>query len=417
MTGDPADPVVRRIMDEFAERTGLSSPGPKRRYLWTDAFAVCNYLALHRRSDRAADLEMALRLVEQVHHVLGRHREDDPRTGWISGLAEVEGEQHPTIGGLRIGKPLNERGPDEPFDRRLEWERDGQYYHYLTRWMLALDRVRAATGDPVYHRWAVELARTAHARFSHSGRAPGTAAAASRSGSGIDNTEGRAPQRLHWKMSVDLSRVLVPGSGQHDPLDGLAVFTVLQASTAALSQGEDPPDLDPEILELKAMCEGTRWVTDDPLGIGGLLTSAYLLASEYGRSRTTDEAAASVVSRHLLQRLLGDAVLSVESYAAGGSSGGPAAARLPFRELGLCIGLRAMESLREMLSGTSQRVSPGDRLFRDVDTLSAHSRIADELAGFWSDTSNWRASTWSEHRDINSVMLATSLAPEGYLAT
>ena len=76
-----------------------------------------------------------------MHHVLGRHRDDDPRRGWISGLSEEEGERHPTRGGLRIGKPLNEREPDEPADSQLEWEQDGQYFHYLTKWMHALYRM------------------------------------------------------------------------------------------------------------------------------------------------------------------------------------------------------------------------------------------------------------------------------------
>jgi hypothetical protein len=44
-----------------------------------------------------------------VHAVLGRHRPDDRRTGWISGLEEQEGSEHPTAGGLRIGKVMNER--------------------------------------------------------------------------------------------------------------------------------------------------------------------------------------------------------------------------------------------------------------------------------------------------------------------
>jgi hypothetical protein len=62
-------------MMQFAEWTGLS-PASKapRRYLWTDAFAVCNFLELHRQSGDEAYMLLALRLVEQVHHVLGRHR-------------------------------------------------------------------------------------------------------------------------------------------------------------------------------------------------------------------------------------------------------------------------------------------------------------------------------------------------------
>jgi hypothetical protein len=133
--------------------------------------------------------------------VLGRHREDDPRTGWISGLGEREGEEHPTRGGLRIGKELFERAPGEPYDELLEWMRDGQYYHYLTKWMHALNKVSQATGNPIYNRWAIELAKTAHNAFTYE-ISPG----------------GR--KRMYWKMSIDLSRPLVHSMGAQDPLEG-----------------------------------------------------------------------------------------------------------------------------------------------------------------------------------------------------
>ena len=108
--------MARSIMTEFADLTGLAGGQAPKRYLWTDAFAVCNFLELYRQTGEEEYRRLALRLVEQVHHVLGRHRAGDPRTGWISGLSESEGERHPTRGGLRIGKPLNERQPDERFD-------------------------------------------------------------------------------------------------------------------------------------------------------------------------------------------------------------------------------------------------------------------------------------------------------------
>jgi hypothetical protein len=47
---------------------------------------------------------------------------------WISGLGDDEGTAHPTLGGLRIAKKLRERLPEEPYDDRLEWDRDGQYF-------------------------------------------------------------------------------------------------------------------------------------------------------------------------------------------------------------------------------------------------------------------------------------------------
>src|SRR5512140_3193640 len=105
----PDTRAAAALMAEFAERTGVAADGEERRYLWTDAFAVCNFLGLARACADERYTRLALRLVERVHHVLGRHRADDRRRGWISGLGEDGGARHPTQGGLRIGKPLPER--------------------------------------------------------------------------------------------------------------------------------------------------------------------------------------------------------------------------------------------------------------------------------------------------------------------
>jgi hypothetical protein len=231
MTENTSAVIVRDLMAEFAGLTGLDPPHtPPRRYLWTDAYAVCNYLELFRRTGDATYRALALRLVDQVNHTLGRHRDDDPRTGWISGLPDEEGEAHPTRGALRIGKPLPERRPDEPFDERLEWGRDGQYYHYLTKWMHALNWVSRKTGEPTYTRWAVELAGVAHAAFTYA---------------------SSGAKRMYWKMSVDLSRPLVPAMGQHDPLDGFVTYSELQAAV-----GEpERPDLSAEIGDMARICQ------------------------------------------------------------------------------------------------------------------------------------------------------------------
>ncbi|HKK50169.1 MAG TPA: hypothetical protein VKA74_01215, partial [Myxococcota bacterium] len=73
--------AVVTIMRRYAERTGLGSEAPSRRYLWTDAFAVCNALTLAAETGSAAWRDLALELIDAVHHELGRHREDDPRSG------------------------------------------------------------------------------------------------------------------------------------------------------------------------------------------------------------------------------------------------------------------------------------------------------------------------------------------------
>jgi hypothetical protein len=84
--------IVKGIMTEFSDSTGLSTlEKPPRRYLWTDAFAVCNFLELYQRTGDESWQNLALRLLDQVHYILGRHREDDLRTGWISGHTEEQG--------------------------------------------------------------------------------------------------------------------------------------------------------------------------------------------------------------------------------------------------------------------------------------------------------------------------------------
>src|SRR5665648_381087 len=96
---------MQTIMKNFASSTGLSDLSREpRRYLWTDAFAVCNYRELYRQTGSQEFLERALRLVSQVHQILGKHRKDSQSNGWLSGLDEEKAQQHPTLGGLRIGK-------------------------------------------------------------------------------------------------------------------------------------------------------------------------------------------------------------------------------------------------------------------------------------------------------------------------
>ncbi len=100
-----------QLMRLFAWRTGLSSGGPQRRYLWTDAFAVCNFLGLARQTGEKRYTEMAIALIDHVHHVLGRHRRDDARTGWISGLLGCFTPHRP---GPRSPNPPSQSEPLSP---------------------------------------------------------------------------------------------------------------------------------------------------------------------------------------------------------------------------------------------------------------------------------------------------------------
>lgn len=374
-------------MTDFAERTGLTSDRPPQRYLWTDAFAVCNFLGLARLTGEKRYTDLALQLIHQVHRVLGRHRVDDPRSGWISGLGEREGKSHPTRGGLRIGKPLPERPPGQPLDERLEWERDGQYFHYLTKWMHALDQVSSSTGDPRFNLWARELAEVAHAAFTHGPQRPG----------------GR---RMVWKVSTDLSRPLVSSMGQHDPLDGFITCIQLEATAELLSGPKAGPGLKEAVRDFAAMIEASDVGTADPLGLGGLLSDACRVAQLMKRGAFKDG--------ELLETLLVAAQEGLSLYSRHGDWREPAIRRLAFRELGLAIGLSASELIqREVPEGHPHPA--GRPAGRTLEALASYRGLGAALVSFWLDPQHRQSPSWSEHRDINEVMLATSLTPEGYL--
>jgi hypothetical protein len=381
--------IVRGIMMEFARDTGLSPASREpRRYLWTDAFAVCNFLGLYQETGGREFKDLALQLVDQVHDTLGRHRKDDSRTGWIGGLDEDQGKKHPTQGGLRIGKGLNERGLRDPLDEDLEWDRDGQYYHYLTKWMHALNRVSGITGDLKYNTWAVELAKKAHARFVY---------VSSRGG----------PKRMYWKMSIDLSRPLVPSMGQHDPLDGFVTYNELQATAAKDPEKSRGNDLRSEISDIASICEGKSWPTDDPLGIGGLLFDAFRVA-QLMVSGNLEQAG-------LIEALLESSLIGLNSFVKQNSLSLPAGYRLAFRELGLSIGLLAVEKIRGLIEQKSGSLREEDSLHLLLKTLSRYTELRKIIEKFWLEGANREADSWIAHHDINGVMLATSLAPDGFL--
>lgn len=347
------------LMAAFAERTERTN----RRYLWTDAFAVCNYLGLARSTGDTRYDNRAIELVDLVHQSLGRHRPDDARGGFISGLSEEEAAAHPTAGGLRVGKDLPERRPDEPYDDELEWERDGQYFHYLTKWMHALDLVARATGRAVYAAFARELAEVAHRAF-------------------VTRDEGDTRPRMYWKMSVDLSRPLVPSMGQHDPLDGLVTYCQLSS-----------PSLGPAIEDFARMLEVQDLTTSDPLGIGGLLTDAVRVNQLVGKTPHVDA--------ELRDRLLRAAILGLEAAGVPATLDGSSDRRLAFRELGLAIGVEAALGLREPAAL--------------IGKLARYEPLARRIVEHWSSREHQHARSWLAHRDINEVMLATALAPDGFV--
>ena len=321
--------TAETIMLEFAANTGLSSEKPSRRYLWTDAFAVCNFIQLYKQTKKESYKELAIDLVEQVHHTLGKHRKDDPRKGWLSS------KEHPTRKGLRIGKPRPERTPDEPLDQDLEWERDGQYFHYLTKWMIALIKMGTLCNDNTYYLWAVDLLNASTA-FIHDGR-------------------------MYWKMSIDLSRPLIQSMGQHDPLNGYATFKMVNRYVDR--------KLKKQVARMRELADSIRLPTTDPLGLGEMLVYAYRLFQ-----MGNDE---DLISKIIEAVRFGLTTFSKNLH------------HLPFRELGLAIGLDASKRMNK---------------------LKSHWEVKQYIVDYWLNHRNWK-----EHKEINQVMLATSLRPEEFL--
>ena len=150
------------------------------------------------------------------------------------------------------------------------------------------------------------------------------------------------------------------------------------------------PSLEDEVADFATMIAGQDWATADPLGLGGLLADAARVAQlmNVGAFAGTD----------LLDALLAAALRGLTAYARQGDLRHPASRRLAFRELGLAIGLSAVELIEE-----------------SVRTLAPHLDLGAGIRSFWLEPRHRETRIWSEHRDINEVMLATSLVPDGFL--
>jgi hypothetical protein len=155
------------------------------------------------------------------------------------------------------------------------------------------------------------------------------------------------------------------------------------------------------------MCEGMTWTTDDPLGIGGLLSDACRLAQ-------------LMISTNLresdrLVSLLRDAEVGLENFVRSRPPSASADYRLAFRELGLSIGLHAIVEMQRTIEQHPENFSNQHELHARLSGLVRFLPLNELIESFWLEPINQQSHSWTGHRDINSVMLATSLAPEGYL--
>ena len=112
----------------------------------------------------------------------------------------------------------------------------------------------------------------------------------------------------------------------------------------------------------------------------------------------------------LLYHLLVEAVRSLQVLDWSILFSRSAAQRLAFRELGLAIGIHGLPRIRSLVGR--------NRLLATVsDGMQQYQPLAEQIEAFWSDPAHRSSRTWIDHRDINMVMLATSLARESYLGS
>ena len=93
----------------------------------------------------------------------------------------------------------------------------------------------------------------------------------------------------------------------------------------------------------------------------------------------------------------------------------PADYRLAFRELGLSIGLGAVERLSGLIERNEHVFAKEEQLKTRMKDLKAYGALKEVIDSFWLQPKCQEARSWMVHRDINMVMLATSLLPDGFL--
>ncbi|KFZ06080.1 hypothetical protein V501_07742 [Pseudogymnoascus sp. VKM F-4519 (FW-2642)] len=311
-----------------------NSGGHRGRYLWTDAFGVVNFLTLHKELKEDKYLVLAKRLVVRVHDILGWTRDGKSR---LPGATD----ENPLGGGLRIGKEESS-GPDG----------DGQYHHYLTLWMFALNRLSIASGMATYNDQAIALARAIHPKFF------------------INQTSASA--RMVWKISMDMSRTLVSSQGRLDATTGFVVYRLLQAAA------NEPKVLEREIADYQRVMKSRDSVdaTHDTLDLGMALWIAHWHAGT--------ELWADQLGENCLIAM--NAIFGDERYKTRAVPH-----RLAFREFGALMGAKCYT--------------------HNADVVTLTDSVIDVWIEVWSEFIN---TTVEDLRPITMVMYSAALLPTGF---
>ena len=232
------------------EEAGPSPNTGQRRYLWTDAFGVLNFVAMGQP-------EAAERLVRAVHETLGNPRSDE------FPMMKKNGKYV----GLRIGKTNARKQSD------LGMDFDGMYWHYLDKWFYAVARLSLLTEDPELLQETIDRALTvfpAFARYNRNGRL----------------------EHIRWKLNVDTSPIGsdTPRGPSSDSVGAFIAFAVLRDAALKL-QLPKYDALDTVVQDCRSLANAYLHqlpVTGDPLGWGLSLWESQWLqanAADLWRSR------------------------------------------------------------------------------------------------------------------------------------
>ncbi|KIW98457.1 uncharacterized protein Z519_00118 [Cladophialophora bantiana CBS 173.52] len=328
-----------------------AAEGHRGRYLWTDGFAVVNFLTLYQLTNESRYLTFAKNLITTVHNILGYTRNGKSR---LPGATD----SHPLDGGLRIGKH-DESGPDG----------DGQYFHYLTVWMFALNRTSLVSGERWYNDQAISMAKAILPHF-------------------MSNMESIRP-RMFWKVSMDLSRPLVMSEGNLDPVDGYVTYKLLQSTNA-----DDPEILSEEVSLFKKIVDKKLrdYASTDTLDLGMTLWTAHWFTPE------------EEWATHLTCRAIGCVKMLLEND----YFDQPSRRRLAFREFGTALGVKAALSSKTDEGGLCREDELVDAEFRELPDLICRTW---EEAGLVPVPTKKMQGRMAELMPITAVMYATALIP------